>query len=351
LSNLALPENGSLTLYDGLHETGVVAAQGGRLSLATQLARRVGRFVLIWQRGDDRIEIPVSGQVRDDGLVVELDAGQAAAAIDTIAGDSPPLEHALLRSALEARDRTAPRSGWGPVVLRLLAIGGCLALCAYDGLRIYHAVVSIVPRAAYLATEVSTINSPTSGKLAFAADPGNVAMGEPVLGIENVHGKTILVDATQDVRIIAADKKVGERVKRGDPLLAIADRNPPVYLVAIVTREQAFDLSSGAQVLYSRLEGAVPDMVSAYVPGSQFELTALPEAPGAPVEQLYQVRFRVADTGDLSRAAPVTLEFRQSLRLRFSEALSKLGVPADLAATLLKPLDAMEGTSLEGDAA
>jgi hypothetical protein len=337
-----LTTSGTLSLFDGVGETPVAAVAPGRISLITEIARRTGRFVLIWQRGGDRIEIPLRGQVSADGRHVETSESPVAARLGDQTGEVDHLEHALLRAAFEEDKAAVPAKRSARILLGVLLTLLCLALAAYDLSRLYHSAVTITPRVAFLATEVSTINSPTSGRLTFVAEPGEIATGEPVIGIENARGKTILVDATADARVISQDHIIGDRVRRGDPLLAIADRDPPVYLSAILSREQAFDLTHGVVARYALLDGGPPTITEIFVPGEAFTLTVLDGSNRAGEAPLYQVRFKIEAKDVLTRGAPVYLEFQRTLGDSVGTSLTAAGLPPIAIAALLRPLTWVE---------
>jgi hypothetical protein len=337
-----LTTSGTLSLFDGVGETPVASVAPGRISLITEIARRTGRFVLIWQRGSDRIEIPLRGQVSADGRHVETSESPVAARLGDNSADVDHLEHALLRAAFEDDEPAAPAKRSTRIVVGVLLAMLCLALAAYDLSKLYHAAVTITPRVAFLATEVSTINSPTSGRLTFIAEPGEITTGEPVIGIENAGGKTILVDATTDAQVISRDHMIGDRVRRGDPLLAIADRDPPVYLSAILSREQAFDLTHGVIARYALLDGGPPSVTETFVPGEAFTLKALDGETRAGEAPLYQVRFKIDAKDVLTRGAPVYLEFQRTLGDSVGTGLTAAGLPQIAITTLLRPLSWLE---------
>lgn len=325
-----------LLLFDGGHETLVTSAAPGRLGFASVMARRVGRFLLVWRNGEDRIELPVAGRVWDDGLGIDLDQAQpgSAAASRIAEGERPDV--ALMRSALEGKVIEPVKKRAGRVISTLFLVVACIVLGTYVGSRLYHALVTTVPRVAYLATEVSIIASPTSGRLAFAAGEGAISAGEPVVGVENARGKTVLLDATDAVRVVSLEQRIGAHVKRGDPVLTVAAADPAVYLVAIVSREQAFQLASGTTVHYALLDASAPRSQKLFVPAGGLMLTALPATLGA--DPLFEVRVRIEGSDLLARAAPVSVEFEQSLSDRTSAVLVGFGVPATTSAALLTPV-------------
>ena len=338
----AVAGRGTLSLFDGTHETNVVGFSDGLLLLAEEIAHRTGRFLLIWQRGADRIEMPFSGSVRDDGRAVALDDGPAGYLSRSLTRAGDAIGRALIETALAGDPPARSERHVGRLLLRLAVVAACVGLVAYDLYRLYHAAITITPSVAYLSTEVSTINAPTSGTLTFAAGPGSIAKGEPILGIENARGKTILVDATEDVRIVVQDRQVGDQVRRGEALLAVADSNPPTYIVAVMTREEAFRLSSGAFVHYAFLHDASAGR-TVHVDGDAFALSMLPDESGADAPALYRVRFRIPDAS-LVRGEPIVVEIQQSLADRATTLLNGLGVPAPYVPTLINPIVWLETT-------
>jgi hypothetical protein len=345
----ALSSSGSLSIFDGTSETEIVGLAGGRLSLAGEIARRSGRFLLIWQRGAHRVEIPFSGQVEDDGHAVSFEDGETAGVVAS-ATTTDDVEQLLFESALDAPVAPARKKNNAGWIMRAAVALGCAALGGYDAIRLYHGLITITPRMAYLATEVSTITAPTSGTLTFAAPPGDIATGEPIIGIQNARGKTVLVDATENVRIVVQDKAIGDNVKRGEPLLAVADRNPPTYIVAVLPREEAFRLSSGAQVRYGFLHEPTEATRMVDIAGDAFELSRLPDDGNPADAQLYRVRFRIPDD-TLARAEPIVLEFRQGLATRAQGWLATSSLPTTITAPALTALQATDALlrRLEGE--
>ncbi|HWA20480.1 MAG TPA: hypothetical protein VG757_15960 [Devosia sp.] len=343
------PRDGSLWLFDGVGETSVTAVAAHGISLANAIAQRAGRFILIWRGGASRIEVPLLGKVAPDGLTVESETGTLGSELGRASGDR--MDVALVRSAFAAAPEVLEGRHGASLLLRLLLVALILVLGIYDAMRLYHAVVTITPRVAFLATEVSTINAPTSGTLAFVAGKGQIGRGEPVIGIENARGKTILVDAADDARIISVEHAIGDRIRRGDPLLAIAAPNPPIYISAIVSREQAFQLTHGVTAHYALLDGGQPQVIDLFIAGDQLSLTVLPEASNGSTAPLYQARFRIDAENVLTRGAPVYLEFERSLSDSIAASLGTAGLTPEQAALLLRPVIWLEALLLPSEVA
>ena len=332
----------SLWLFDGVDETRVAAIAAHGVSLGSAIAQRAGQFMLIWRKGGSRIEVPLVGQVAADGLTVECETGDLASQLGTAHAGSR-VDRALIRSAFAtAPNTTDKKRTTASLVLRGVLVALILALGAYDGVRLYHAAVSITPRVAFLTTEISTINAPTSGTLAFVALKGAIGEGEPIIGIENARGKTILVDAVEDARVISTERAIGDRVRRGDPLLAVAATDPPVYISAVVSREQAFQLSHGVTAHYALLDGGPPRMIDLFVAGDEIQLTVLPQTGTSGAAPLYQARFRIEAADVLTRGAPVHLEFERSLSDSIEERLGTAGIAPERAALIVGPVTWLE---------
>jgi hypothetical protein len=335
---------GSLTLFDGVNETRVAAITQGSLTLAEAVAQRAGRFMLIWHHGATRMEMPISGSVSADGM--RFDNEGESFALPGVTNDEPGTSRALLHSALAGEAEVAVERNVGRAVLRNALAVLCVVLGIYDAAKLYHVAVTIAPRVAFLSTEVSTINAPTSGTLAFIAAKGTINSGEPVIGIENSRGKTILVDAAEDAMVISADHAIGERIKRGDPLLAIAAPNPPVYISAIVSREQAFALTHGVVAHYALLDGGAPRMIELPLKAGDVSLNEMAGGNGA--APLYQARFRIEADNILTRGAPVYLEFERPLSDALEANLTGAGISPSIGATLLRPVAWLEALLLPG---
>lgn len=345
MENAVQAIDGSLTLFDGVEETPVAGIAADGVSLARAVAQRAGRFILIWRRGGSRIEVPLVGQVTSDGLTLESETGAIAGQFSG-PSVSDRMDLALIRSAFVGVPASASGRRGSSLILRTLLVALIVALGLYDAMRLYHAAVTITPRIAFLATEVSTINAPTSGTLAFVAGKGLIGEGEPVIGIENARGKTILVDAAEDAQVISAEHAIGDRVRRGDPLLAVAPANPPVYVSAVVSREQAFQLAHGATAHYALLDGGLPQTIDLFVPGDQISLTVLAETGSGNDAPLYQARFRIDAEDVLTRGAPVYLEFERSLSDSLAASLGTAGIAPDQANFILRPIVALEALLL-----
>lgn len=283
-------------------------------------AARLTRFAVNIADGARRLQVWFAGQVSADGSQVLIDPEdrahvQSAAAV--VAGFTAERLRALIRPRpieLVARRHWSRASG--------LAILACLMLGGYVGLRLSDTVTSITPRFAYLATDATTLLSPTSGRVTFLRGPGAIAAGEPAVGIETPSGKNLLIDAPGDVEIVTAEKTTGDRVKRGDPLLVYAEPGAPLYLHAVVDRAQAFRISEGIDLRYSRLDQP-GEAVTLQVAASALHVRLLPgDANGG----LYDVRVLVATDGAPVRAMPVDLTFRQSPVTALLQALRGFGV-------------------------
>jgi hypothetical protein len=333
-------DRGALMLFDGVEETPVAAVTAGGLSLARAIAQRAGRFILVWQRGATRIEMPLRGRVTADGLSFESEGNPLPV---SLAVDRPDL--ALVQSAFAAEPEVLPKPRLGRLVLRLILALVCIGLAAYDLVRLYHAAVTITPRVAFVSTEVSTITAPTSGTLAFIAGAGPISAGEPVIGIENARGKTVLVDAQEDARVVTTQHRIGERIRRGDALLAVAAPNPPVYVSAIVTREQAFALSRAVTAHYALLDGGAPARIELTLAPGDVLLNTVSTA-NAGEAPLYQARFRIDADDLLARGAPVYLEFERSLSDAVAAQLASAGISGETSAMLLRPLNWVEALLL-----
>lgn len=283
---------------------------GGRLS---ETAQQLDRFVLGIADGASRIRVPFRGRVATNGgeiVIAEEDrALLAAAALGQLDGLVTPYAGAGVR---QRRSRHLL-----PMVL------ACLVLGAYVSVRLWDKITTIEPRVAYLATEVTTLLSPTSGRVSFVEAVGPVESGQPAIGLETTSGKSLLIDAPGNVDIVAAEKAVGERVKRGDPLLAYAPPDAPLYLHAVVDREQAFRLAAGTRVRYERLDAATGS-TTVDVPASDLHIRALPREGD---HQLFEIRIPLAGE-EHYRALPVRVRFEQDLAFNVIDALRATGIPA-----------------------
>jgi hypothetical protein len=306
------------------HEVLPVAALGnavislrGRL---TDAAAPLRDFTLWISDGASHIRVPFQGEVepnRGEVVVAEPDRATVLAAA-SLATDGP--RHEALRSLVTRVGQRATRRQSSTV--KLLAIAACVVLGAYVGLRLLDKLTFIDARVAYLATDVTTLLSPTSGRVTFLENLGSVEAGQPAVGIETTSGKSLLIDAPDDVDVVAAEKTVGDRVKRGDPLLAYALPDAPLYLHAVVDRDQAFRIAEGTRVHYARL-GDASTATTLDVPASDLRVRALPAGTGG---QLYEVRIPVAAGDEQFRALPVQLRFEQDFVSSVSDALRPLGL-------------------------
>ena len=287
------------------------------LSLGTRIgagAERLDRFVLGIADGASRIRVPFRGRVAPDGAQIVVDESDRALVTAAALGQLDGLVTPYTAPGTHRR-----RSRYLPLVVL-----GCVVLGAYVGIRLWDKITTIEPRIAYLATEVTTLLSPTSGRVSFVEGVGAVEPGQPAVGLETTSGKSLLIDAPGNVDIVAAEKNVGDRVKRGDPLLAYALPNAPLYLHAVVDREQAFRLASGTPLRYERLD-ASSGSISLDVAAADLHVRALPPDAG---HQLYDVRIPITSGEEHHRALPVRLRFEQDLTTSIAGVLRAIGLPS-----------------------
>lgn len=281
-------------------------------------------FTLWVSNGASRVRVAFRGEVeanRGEIVVAEADRAMVLAAA-SLAMDGP--RHETLRSLVtpvgpQAERRRSPAG-------KLIAIVACVVLGAYVSVRLLDKLTFIDARVAYLATDVTTLLSPTSGRVTFLENLGSVEAGQPAVGIETTSGKSLLIDAPGNVDIVAAEKTVGDRVKRGDPLIAYALPDAPLYLHAVVDRDQAFRIAEGTRVHYARL-GDASTAVTVDVPAGDLHVRALPAGKAG---QLYEVRIPITAGDEQFRALPVQLRFEQGLVSSLADALRTLGLPEPL---------------------
>ena len=320
-----------LELTAGAEVLPVAAFGDEAISLQGRLAGQLDRFTLSIANGASRIRVPFRGAVITNGGEVVIDPADRTRVLHAAAAGltlDPARMRTLVTPAAPPVAASRRRSS-----TQLLAIGAVIVLGAYVGLRLWDKVTAVEPRLAYLATEVTTLLSPTSGRIAFIEPPGAVEPGQPAIGIETTSGKSLLIDAPGNVEIVAGEKSVGDRIKRGDPLLAYAQPDAQLYLHAVIDREQAFRIAGGTHVRYSRLD-APSDSVGLDVPASDLHIRALPFDGH---QRLYEVRIPIASDDEQFRALPVSLRFEQSLPASLAQGLRTIGL---LAAT---PLPTIEG--------
>jgi len=320
-----------LELIAGAEVLPVAAFGTEAISLQGRLAGQLDRFTLSIANGASRIRVPFRGAIATNGGEVVIDPTDRERVLSAAAAGltlDPARMRALVTPASPpiAAARRHTRS-------QLLAVGAVVVLGAYVGLRLWDKVTVVEPRLAFLATEVTTLLSPTSGRITFIEQPGAVEPGQPAIGIGTTSGKSLLIDAPGNVEIVAGEKSVGDRIKRGDPLLAYAHPNAPLYLHALVDREQAFRIAGGTRIRYSRLD-AQSETASIDVPASDLHIRTLPFDGH---QRLYEVRIPVASGAEQFRALPVALRFEQSLPSILAQGLRAIGL---LAAT---PLPTIEG--------
>ncbi|HEY9009854.1 MAG TPA: hypothetical protein VIN06_02445 [Devosia sp.] len=296
----------------------------GSLSAASAKLRH---FTLSVANGASRIRVPFNGTVSTRNGEVIIDAADRQLVLSAAAAGltlDPVRMQALVTSAPVAARPARRKRG------QLLALAACVILGAYVAGRLWDKLATIEPRMAYLATEATTLLSPTSGRISFIEGQGTVEAGQPVLGIETTSGKSLLIDAPGDVEIVSGEKHFGDRVKRGDPLLAYAQPDAPLYLHAIVDREQAFRLASGVRVRYARLD-TQSDTVVFDVAAEDLAIRAL-RSDGH--SQLYEVRVKVtAVDGEQHRALPVSVRFEQDFGTSLAQSLGAIGLLAGFPAT------------------
>lgn len=292
----------------------------GRLGEA---ALQLERFTLSVVHGASRIRVPFRGSVEPNGgEIVIAPADRAMVTAAATGGFAPEALRALVTAAepTDTPRRRATRA-------RALALVTCTLLGAYVGVRLWDKITGITPRVAYLATDVTTLLSPTSGRVTFVEALGAVEAGQPAVGIETTSGKSLLIDAPGSVDIVAAEKQVGERVKRGDPLLAYAQPDAGLYLHAVVDRDQAFRVATGTRIRYARLDASSAPVVID-VPAADLDIRALPADRGT---ELYEVRIPLPASAEQFRALPVQLRFEQDPITAIGHALSALGLPVAFA--------------------
>jgi hypothetical protein len=314
----------SLELFAGGEAFPVARVGREMLSLKGRIgdaAARLERFTLSIASGGRRVNVRFAGTVatnRDAVTVAPEDRPRLAAAAAAAVGSLDAGSLRALAGAAQPRARRARRARG-----RTLLVVACLVLGAYVGLRLWEKVTTIEPRIAWLATDTATLLSPTSGRVSFVETLGAIQSGQPVVGIETNSGRSLLIDAPGNVDIVSAERTEGQRVKRGDPLLAYAEPNAPLYLYALVDREQAFRLAGGAHVRYSRLDTGSAAVTFDAAP-TDLHIRALPADHG---HQLYEVRVPVAAGEEQFRALPVHLRFEQDLQSSVIESLRSIGLP------------------------
>ena len=296
---------------------------------AVILARRLDveaallkRFAVNIANGARRLQVWFAGEVSADGSQVVIapeDRAHVQSAAAVVAGFSADRLRALIRPQ---PINVVARRHWP--MAQSLALATVLLLGGYVGVRFMDKVTTIQPRFAYLATEATTLLSPTSGRVTYMRAPGAVQAGEPAVGVETTSGKNLLIDAPGNVDIVTAEKSPGDRVKRGDPLLVYAEPDAPAYLHAVVDREQAFRISDGVEVRYSRPDQP-GDAVAFSVAANELHVRLL---PGSASEALYDVRVPVEPGAEQFRAMPVEVKFKQSPVTAALQALRGFGVPS-----------------------
>lgn len=320
----ATANRGTIAILAGTEVLPVASIATGAVVLVGRLgapAAQLERFTLQVADGASRIRVPFRGSVRTGGGEVDVapdDRGLVAAAAATTRRLDAETLRGLVTPVGPGHARPAARSRTS-----ILALAACLLLAGYVGLRLWDKAISIEPRVAYLATEVTTLLSPTSGRVTFVQSPGAVEAGQPAIGIETPSGKNLLLDAPAEVDLVAADKAVGERVKRGDPLLAYAQPGAPLYLHAVVDRDQAYRIAGGTRVRYARLDASATPVVLD-VAAADLHIRAL---PGDGTSQLYEIRIPVTAGSEQFRAMPVQMRFEQDPVAAFLHALGAVGLP------------------------
>ncbi len=314
-----------LELTAGSRVLPVAAFGDTAISLTGRLTAEVERFTLSIANGASRIRVPFRGTIATNGGEVVVDPADRERVLHAAAAGLT-LDPARMRSIVTpAAPATAMRRR--RTRSQLLAIGAVVVLGAYVGLRLWDKIATIEPRVAWLATEVTTLLSPTSGRVSFIEPNGAVEPGQPAVGIETTTGRSLLIDAPGNVEIVSGEKAVGDRVKRGDPLLAYALPDAPLYLRAVVDREQAFRIASGTHVRYARLDASA-DAVHLDVPATDLHIRALPFNGH---QHLYEVRIPVTGGGEQFRALPVSLRFEQGLASGLMQGLRAIGLLSGVA--------------------
>lgn len=320
----AAASQGTMDLLAGTQVLPVASIAADAIVLAGPLgtaAASLERFTLQVADGASRIRVPFRGSVGAGGgevVVAPDDRGRVAAAAATTRRLDAEALRALVTPVDPHHGSAARRSR-----VTLLALAACALLAGYVGLRLWDKVTGIEPRVAWLATEVTTLLSPTSGRVTFVQPLGAVDAGQPAIGIETPSGKTLLLDAPAEVDLVAADKAVGERVKRGDPLLAYAHPDAPLYLHAVVDRDQAYRIAGGTRVRYARLDASAAPVVLD-VAAADLHIRALPHDGRG---QLYQVRIPVTAGSEQFRAMPVQMRFEQPPLAALAHALGAVALP------------------------
>lgn len=240
--------------------------------------------------------------------------------------------NALLEGPATAFAPASERHGRGAASAALLV--GCLLLAGYVGTRLYHEITVITPEAAYLSSELHPIMSPASGRVVFLADPGSAEAGEPVFGIETATGKTVFVDAPDSTTIVGQQAAAGGRIERGAPVLTTASGNPTLYLRMVVPRSDAFRIGAGAVLHYTTLEADHPVERSMTLDAARVLATPLPADPARVQDPLFVLRVPVGSDGVIHTGASAVVSIDLGLRDGVESALSRLGLPPDLATHL-----------------
>ncbi|RYE85650.1 MAG: hypothetical protein EOP19_08960 [Hyphomicrobiales bacterium] len=322
----------TLELVAGSEVVPVAAFGSDAISLKGRIAGQVEQFTLSIANGTNRVRVPFRGAVSGTGGEVVVATADRERVLSAAAAGLT-LDPSRLRS-LVTPVAPAATTGRRHTRTQLLAVAACIILAAYVGVRLWDKMTTVVPRVAFLATDVTTLLSPTSGRISFIEPNGAVEAGQPAVGIQTTSGKSLLIDAPGNVEIVSGEKTVGDRIKRGDPLLAYAEPGAQLYLRAVVDRDQAFRIAGGTQVRYSRLD-TPSQSVTRDVPAGDLHIRALPFNGQ---QHLYEVRIPIEGGDEQFRALPVSLRFQQSLPASLLQSLRAIGLLAGAA-----PLPSFQG--------
>lgn len=272
---------------------------------------------LLFEKGEHRVRLAVRGQlVRDASDSFEMESEPdtmrlLAAALDWFKGEDL-VARSLVSEAARVRPRTEHRSAGrgGPrrAVQAAVLATACLVVGAYVSQRVLSSL-QLPANSAFVTARTEALVAPATGSIAFLSEAAEVTAGEPVVGIETRGGASVTTDAPRTGAVIARHVRFRDTVRRGDPIMSVAEGGASPFVLAFVDGRDLLRLSAGSSAVVT-----LPDGKQVEVPvGAENIYSSL-----ANVDGTAQIGLRLSVPG----LNPVAIGRLVNVRFKFSSLLS-----------------------------